>query len=78
LPLIGLPPIISLLTAMSLILPMGRFPAEDSSAGKGAVVFAVERVLVDAAAIDTARDLFKNRRRVNLFDIDDIKSTVHL
>ena len=57
----GLPPTISLLTDTFPILRRGISPAEDFCA--------VERVLVDAATIDVARDLFKNRLRVSLFDI---------
>jgi hypothetical protein len=69
LPLIGLPPIISMLTDMLPILRKGRFPAEDFPAGEGVVILASERELIDAATIDVARVLFKNRRRVSLFDI---------
>ena len=58
----GLPPIISLLTATFPILRWVRFPAE--------VFFAAESVLlIDAAAIDVVRDLFKNCLRVRLLDI---------
>ena len=65
----GLPPTISLLTVAFPILRRGRSPAEDFLAGEVAFIFAAERVLVDAAAIDVARDLFKKRRRVSLYDI---------
>jgi hypothetical protein len=57
----GLPPTISLLTAIFPIFRIGRFPAEDFPAAR--------RALVEAAAIDEVRDLPKNRRRVSLFDI---------
>ncbi len=57
----GLPPTISLLTTTFPIFRIGKFPADDFPAA--------ERVLVNAAAIDAVRDLFKNRRRVSLFDI---------
>ena len=59
----------SLLTAAFPILPRGRSPAEDFLAGEMAFISAAERVLVDATAIDVTRELFKNRRRVSLFDI---------
>ena len=65
----GLPPTINLLTAAFPILRRGISPAEDFPARELAFIFAAERVLVDAAAIDVARDLFKNRRRVSLYDI---------
>jgi hypothetical protein len=48
---------------------MGSSPAEDFLAGEEVALFAAERVLVDAVTIDITRDLFKNRRRVSLFDI---------
>ncbi len=57
----GLPPIISLLTATFPILHIGRFPADDFAAA--------DRALVDAANIDAVRDLLKNPRRVSLFNI---------
>ncbi len=57
----GLPPIINLLTATSLILRRGRLPADG--------FFVAERALVDTANIDAVSDLFKNVRRVSLFDI---------
>jgi hypothetical protein len=65
----GLPPTINLLTDTLPILRRGISPAEDFPAGEGALTFIAERVLVDAAAIDVARDLFKKRRRVSLYDI---------
>ena len=65
----GLPPTINLLTAAFPILPRGISPAEDFPADEVAFIFAAERLLVDTAAIDVTRDLFKNRRRVSLFDI---------
>ena len=58
----GLPPIISLLTATFPILRRGKLSAED-------FIFDAESVLVDAAAIVVINDLFKNRRRVSLHDI---------
>ena len=57
----GLPPIISLLTAMFPILRRGRLPADEFPAA--------ERALVDVATIEAVRDLLKNVRRVSLFDI---------
>jgi len=57
----GLPPTINLLTATFPILRIGRFSAEDFPAA--------ERAFVDAVTIDVVRDLFKNCRRVSLFDI---------
>ena len=65
----GLPPTISLLTDTLPILRRGKFPAKDFFAGAEAIKFVAKRVLVDAAAIDVAKDLFKNRRRVSLLDI---------
>ena len=78
----GLPPTISLLTETLPILRSGRLAAEEFCADEGAFIFAAERVLVDAAAIDVTRDLFKNRRRVSLFDIlvflaNTLCSTMH-
>lgn len=57
----GLPPTISLLTETLPILRSGRLPADEFPAAG--------RALVDAATIDAIRDLFKNVRRVSLFDI---------
>jgi hypothetical protein len=74
----GLPPIISLLTDTSPILQRGRLPAEDFPAGEGAKVSAAERVPADAVTNDAARDLFKNHRRVSLFDIVDTKAIFYL
>lgn len=70
----GLPPIISLLTATFPILRRGRSSAEDFLACEEVFIFAAVRVLVsrllaDAAVIDVTSDLFKNHLRVNLFDI---------
>jgi hypothetical protein len=61
LPLIGLPPIINLLTETFPIFFSGRFPVEDFPA--------TEMALVDAANIEAAKDLSKNARRVSLFGI---------
>ena len=65
----GLPPTISLLTATFPILRRGKSPVKDFPAGAETFKFLAERLLVDAATIDVARDLLKNRRRVSLFDI---------
>jgi hypothetical protein len=57
----GLPPTINLLTDTLPILRSDRLPADEFAATGIAPV--------DAATIDAVRDLFKNRRRVSLFDI---------